>query len=199
MHLRLSHGAGSAMIRHRLDEMGRAVARAVELLRAARHLEAAARAVLELLGQATCSERATYWTVDPELLRLRAIANWSAAGFGPPVRDGDIRRRTASLSHGNAGHVWHSRKPLWSTSLVLDTALPPSLEAGLRGGVWFAVKTDTSVYGVMELLGRALEPKTPDNLVIVERLGFRLGHALEELRHGKLRGRFPWRSPSGNA
>jgi len=70
---------------------------------------------------------------------------------------------------------------------LLDSVLPPSLEAGLRGGVWFAVKTDTSVYGVIELLGPALEPKTPDNLVLVERLGFRLGHALEELRHGNAR------------
>lgn len=186
------------MIRHRLIEMGSAVARAVELLRAARHVDAVARAVLELLGEAACSERATYWTVDPELLRLRALASWSALESGTPGRAGDMRHRTASLGYGNAGHVWRSRKPLWSTSLVLDTALPPSLEAGLRGGIWFAIKTDTSVYGVMELLGRALEPKTPDNLVIVERLGFRLGHALEELRHGRSRGRLPWQSPTGS-
>lgn len=186
------------MIRHRLIEMGSAVARAVELLRAARHVEVVARGVLELLAQAACSERATYWTVDTEELRLRAIASWSAAGSGAPARDGGTRHRLASLSHGNAGHVWRSRKPLWSTSFVLDTALPPALEAGLRGGVWFAVKTDTSVYGVMELLGRALEPKTPDNLMILERLGVRLGHALEELRHGKSHGRFRWQSPTGN-
>jgi GAF domain-containing protein len=175
------------MIRHRLSELGSAVTRAIEMLRAAKHVEEVAQAVLELLGQAACSERATFWTVDSELLRLRAIASWSALGPDAPVRDSGIRHRTASLSQGNAGHVWRSRKPLWSTSLVLDTALPRALEAGLRGGVWFAVKTDTSVYGVIELLGRALELKTPDNLVVVERLGFRLGHALEELRHGNAR------------
>lgn len=175
------------MIRHRLSELGSAVARSVEMLRAARHVGEVAQAVLELLGQAACSERATFWVVDSGQQRLRAIASWSAAGCGAPAHDGDMRHRTVSLSQGNAGHVWRSRKPLWSTSLVLDSALPPSLEAGLRGGVWFAVKTDTSVYGVIELLGPALEPKTPDNLVLVERLGFRLGHALEELRHGNAR------------
>ena len=175
------------MIRQRLAELGSAVARAIEMLRAVKHVEEVAQAVLELLGQAACSERATFWTVDPEQLRLRAIASWSAAGPQAPARSSDIRHRTASLSQGNAGHVWRSRKPLWSTSLVLDTALPRAFEAGLRGGVWFAVKTDTSVYGVIELLGRALEPNSPDNLVVLERLGFRLGHALEELRHGNAR------------
>ena len=104
---------------------------------------------------------------------MRALASWSAAGINTLALDGDIRPRTASLSQGNAGHVWRSRKPLWSTSLVLDTALPPAVEAGSRGGVWFAVKTDTSVYGVIELLGRALEPTTPDNLVLVEQLAHR--------------------------
>jgi hypothetical protein len=173
------------MIRHRLSELDRAVARAVEMLRAAKYVEEVAQGVLELLGQAACSERATFWTVDADLLRLRALATWSTDARNAPTREGGIRHRAASLSQGNAGHVWRSRKPLWSTSFWLDTALPPT--PGLRGGVWFAVKSDTSVYGVIELLGRALEAKTPDNLVVVERLGFRLGHALEELRHGNAR------------
>jgi hypothetical protein len=189
------------MIRHRLDELSDAVARAIELLRAVRQVEAAARAVVELLGQSACSERAIYWTVDPERLGLRALASWSAAGIGASVLDGNLRHRATPLGHVNAGNVWRTRKPLWSTSLILDSATSPFIEAGLRGGVWFALKTDTSVYGVMELLGRAHEPKAPDNLVCIERLGFRLGHALEELRHGPTRGRFPWQSstkgPSG--
>jgi len=175
------------MIRRRLAELDRAVGRAIEVLRAAKHVEAVAQDVLELLAHAACSERATYWTADAGLLRLRAIASWSALGPNAVTCEGDVRHRTASLSQGNAGHVWRSRKPLWSTSLVLDTGPPRSIGAGLRGGVWFAVKSDTSVYGVIELLGRALEPKTPDNLVIVERLGFRLGLTLEDLRHGRRR------------
>ena len=170
------------MIRHRLADLDRAVGRAIEVLRAAKHAEEVAQPVLELLARAACSERATYWAVDAEV-RLRSIASWSALGPNPHAREAETRRRTDWLSQGNAGHVWRSRKPLWATSLVLDTAMPGSHGAGLRAGVWFAVKSDTSVYGVIELLGRALESKTPDNLVIVERLGVRLGHTLEELRH----------------
>jgi len=174
------------MIRRRLVELDRAVARAIEVLRAAKHADEVARPVLELLAQAACSERAIYWTVDAELLRLRAIASWSASGPNSPTHVGEVRDRTAWLGHGNAGHVWRSRKPLWSTTVVLDAALPGSVGAGLRFGMWFAVKSDTFVYGVIELVGRALEMKAPDNLVIVERLGSRLGHTLEELRHGRL-------------
>jgi GAF domain-containing protein len=172
------------MIRHRFADLDRAVGRAIELLRAAKQAEEVAQRVLELLAQAACSERATYWTVDAEV-RLRSIASWSALGPIALTREGEARHRTTWLSQGNAGHVWRSRKPLWATSLVLDTARPGSLGPGLRAGVWFAVKSDTSVYGVIELLGRALEPKMPDNLAIVERLGVRLGHTLEERLQGR--------------
>jgi hypothetical protein len=170
------------MIRNRLAELGSAVTLAIEMLRGAKQVEAVAQGVLEVLGQAACSERAMFWTVDSEVRNLRAIATWGASPLGS-----DSRYRTVSLSRSNAGHVWRSRKPLWSSSLVLDTAAPSAGEAGMRGGAWFAVKTDTSVYGVIELLGRALELRTPDNLVFIERQGVRLGHALEESRHGTAR------------
>lgn len=64
---------------------------------------------------------------------------------------------------------------------------PLGRDAGLHGGVWFALKTVTAVYAVIEQLGRAFEPKTPGNLIELERLGFRLGYALEELWHGRER------------
>jgi len=178
------------MIRNRLAELGSAVTRAIEMLRGAKQVEAVAQGVLEVLGQAACSERAMFWAVDSEVRNLRAIATWSAEISGMPLSGSDCRYRTVSLSRSNAGHVWRSRKPLWSTSLVLDVAAPSAGEAGMRGGAWFAVKTDTSVYGVIELLGRALDLRTPDNLVFIERMGVRLGHALEESRHGTARPRW---------
>jgi hypothetical protein len=54
--------------------------------------------------------------------------------------------------------------------------------AGLRGGIWIAVKTDTALYGVVELLARAMPVITPETLVAVERVGSRLGYVIEELR-----------------
>jgi hypothetical protein len=180
------------MIRHRLAALASAVARAIETLRAAKHVEAVAADVIETLGLAASSEQATFWTVDPQLRQLRAIAHWNTSGFTQGSSDSVQRYRAPSWSEGSAARVWRTRKPLWSASSILDTSRRPSIQDGLRGGVWFAVKTDTSVYGVIELLGRALEPSAPENLVHIERLGFRLGHALEELRHGRAHLHLRW-------
>jgi hypothetical protein len=95
-----------------------------------------------------------------------------------------MRYRTAALSQGNVRRVWRSGIPLWSANFAL-------------GGVRFAVKTDSTVYAPIELLGRAPEPNPPDNLVLIEQLGYRLGYALEELRYGSPRARLPWISPDG--
>lgn len=176
------------MIRQRMMQLDSAADRAIEALRASMPMEEIARAVLDLLAPAASSHRATYWVIDTERQRLRPIAAWNASA-SPPAGP-DVRHRPLSLSLSNAGHVWRSRKPLWSTSLLLDVSLPTAgdgADAGLHGGVWFALKSDTAMYAVIELVGRAFEPKTPENLTELERLGFRLGYALEELWHGRER------------
>jgi len=78
-----------------------------------------------------------------------------------------------------------NRRPIWATDLILEMCLPRSLkasEAGLRAGVWFGVQTDTVIYGVIELLARVLPYRRYETFVAFEQAGFRLGHALEELR-----------------
>jgi hypothetical protein len=169
------------MIGERLAQLAEATDGAIALLRRGQRIEEVAHAVLERLAQAARCEWGTYWMLDLPSKRLQAIATWSALGRF----EQDARVRTLAPNEGNAGHVWRSRKPIWTTNLVLDMCLPRSLEAaeaGLRGGVWFAVKTDTAIYGVIELLARTLPYKNSEALVAVERAGFRLGYALEELR-----------------
>jgi hypothetical protein len=179
------------MIWQRFSELSIAAVRCIEVTRVVRQLAEIPQAVLKLLGPAAASERAVYWTVDPVVSRPRASANWGAPSTQAPTSDWDIRYRTVSLSQSNVGRVWRSGMPLWSASFVLDTAVPSAFEAGPLGAVWFAVKTDSTVYAVIELLGRALEPNPPDNLVLIEQLGYRLGYALEELRYGSPRARLP--------
>ena len=173
------------MIGERLAQLADATDIAIALLRRERRIEAVARAVLEPLAKAVRCEWAAYWVLDPTSQRLQAVANWSALGPEGQQFEQGARVRTLASNQGNAGRVWRSGKPIWTTNLVLDTCLPPSLdasEAGLRGGVWFAVKTDTAIYGVVELLARVLPYKNPDTLAAIERIGFRLGYVLEELR-----------------
>jgi hypothetical protein len=64
--------------------------------------------------------------------------------------------------------------------------LPRSLDAaseGLQGGVWFALKTEHAVYGVIELLGKNLPRGTDGLLGAVENLGIRLGRLIEDFEN----------------
>jgi GAF domain-containing protein len=169
----------------RLSQWAQATGTAIELLRGASHLEDVAQAVLERLAQAAGCEWAAYWAVDPQLRALRAVASWSGLGPEGHAFDRETRVCIPSTNQGNAAKVWRSRKPIWTADLVLDMGLPRSLRAaraGLRGGMWFAVKTDTAIYGVVELLARVLPLITPETLVAVERVGSRLGYVIEERR-----------------
>jgi hypothetical protein len=173
------------MIGERLAQLAEATDTAIVLLRRERRIEEVAQAVLEGLAQAARCEWGAYWALDPPSQRLQAVASWSALGSQGARFEQDARVRTLASNQGNAGQVWRSRKPIWTTNLVLDMCLPRSLdasEAGLRGGVWFAVKTDTAIYGVIELLARVLPYKNAEALMAVERAGFRLGYVLEEVR-----------------
>ena len=52
--------------------------------------------------------------------------------------------------------------------------IPRSIDAtnaGLTGGVWLALKTETAVYGVIKLLGKNLSPATEEVLLHIEALG----------------------------
>jgi GAF domain len=173
------------MIGERLAQLAAATDGAIALLRSGRRIEDVAQAVLERLANAARCEWGAYWALDLPTQRLQAIASWSALGPKGEHLQQDARVRTLATNQGNAGQVWRSRKPIWTTNLVLDMCLPRSLEAseaGLRGGGWFAVKTDTAIYGVIELLARVLPYKNSEALAAVERAGFRLGYVLEELR-----------------
>jgi hypothetical protein len=173
------------MIGKPLGPLSAATDEAIRLLRAARSAEEAARPVLEQLARAIHCDWGVYWTRDPLLRQLQAVASWSTLGEHGQRFEQDTRVRTLAPHAGNAGQVWHTRRLIWATDLTMEMCMPRCLravEAGLRAGVWFAVQTDTAVYGVIELLARVPPDGTPATLVALERTGFRLGYALEELR-----------------
>lgn len=141
------------------------------------------RLALEALAVALGCSWATFWKVEAATLTLRAAVWWS----NPDISDKRLRAHTLgrnlSMSEGTAGHVWRSQKPVWTMDLAQDMCLPRSLDAvqaGLQAGVWFAVKTDATVFGVVELLGPAIPPATDKLLKGVERLGMRLGSLFDK-------------------
>jgi hypothetical protein len=168
--------------RKTVEELERVFDRAVEILRGFPVTPAIASELLKLLAGASGSEWGTYWQVDSAALLLRPISTWSPESLPRPLLERDTRSRTLSLSEGNAGHVWRSQKPIWTTDLIKDMCLPRSLDAaasGLHGGIWFALKSDQVVYGVVELLGTRLPQPDMDALLALERLGIRLGNWIE--------------------
>lgn len=155
----------------------------VDILNGAESFDQVASDILEELGKAFLCDWGTYWKVDPTTLTLIPAAIWSLSPLSTNRLIKDTQNRHLTLSEGNAGHVWRSKTPFYTTDLVKDMCLPRSLdalEAGLQGGLWFALKTEQVVYGVLELLGKNLPPITPEVLLNIEILGLKLGEKIEK-------------------
>jgi hypothetical protein len=173
------------MIQDPLAQLKQAASDVVELLRAASRPEDVALASIERLGLAAACELTAYWMLNPEHRRMRPVAIWNVSGPKVQMPARHPPQPIISDSENTATHVWRSKKPVWATSAAVAQGTPRTLEdrhGDLQSGVWFAIKTDTAVYGVIELLGRTFAPRTTVNLALIERLGVRLGHALEERR-----------------
>lgn len=141
------------------------------------------KALLQTLGECIGCDWGTYWKVDSKLLGLTPAGLWHRKGIDTRTLELHTERRTLSMSEGTAGHVWRTKKPIWTVDLITDMCLPRSLDAqsaGLRGGIWFAVKTGTAVYGVIELLGSDIPPPSPELIDAIENLGLQIGRAVEQ-------------------
>lgn len=171
------------MVRKKLEQLQLVFEHAAALLLSHNEMEEVGSDLLALLGEALGCEWGTLWAVDSSAQRLKPVATWSA----PQIQAGRLAEHTInralSLSEGTAGHVWRGRKPIWTLDLVRDMCLPRSLDAetaGLHGGIWFAIKTDFAVYGVVELLGTKIPEASQELLVGIEAFGIRIGHLLED-------------------
>jgi hypothetical protein len=169
-------------MRHKLEHLQNALDEAADIgarpLRDGRTSER----LLPFLAENLACEWGTLWKVDAASHQLCPVATWKSQSTGALRLERDTIGRSLSLSEGNAGHVWRSRKPIWTVDLIKDMCIPRSLDAadaGLRGGIWFAVKTEDAVYGVVELLGRNVPPPTTELLAQIEILGIRLGTDFE--------------------
>ena len=171
------------MLQQIIDELSRLSDSALDGIRSGPNIGHAAPSLLKLLAGATKCEWATFWKVDPDALVLRPIATLSSQEAPARQLELDTRNRTLSLSEGNAGHVWRTRRPIWTNDLVRDMCIPRSLDAsasGLQGGIWFALKTDQVVYGVIELLGKKLPHSTEESIAAIEILGIKFGRLIED-------------------
>lgn len=178
------------MNRRSLGALKRAFEQTTNMVRTSREISLD---ILRALAESLRCDWATYWQVDPAAQVLRAKVTWRRPGIDSAHLARDTEGRSLSMSEGVAGHVWRSRKPIWTDNIVRDMWLPRSLdasEAGPHGGVWFAVQNKRTVYGVIELLGRDLNPGTREQLLAIQQFGFTLGK-IEDTRHSSAVPRSP--------
>jgi len=138
--------------------------------------------LVRMIGTRLKCDWAVYWKLDRERIRLMPVVIWSRDYAAVKRLKQRTKERELSISEGNAGLVWRNQKPIWSKNLSLEMCLPRSLDAnaaGLTCGIWFPIKTSYTIYGVIELLGRAIPPPTAELLDSIEALGVRIGEAIE--------------------
>ena len=123
-----------------------------------------------------------FWEVDPVGKVLYAATSWKHSEVTAHLLEQDTYTRQLTMGEGIAGHVWRSRKAVWTTDITRVMCLPRCLhakQAGLEGGVWIPLKTVSAVYGVLELLGRRPLSAGADAVIAVERLAVSLGYLIE--------------------
>lgn len=139
--------------------------------------------ILQELGSRLNCQWGTYWKVILQSSELRPVITWTAPGFEAAALKRDTKNRSLSINEGTAGHVWRSKKPIWTLDLFSDMCLPRSLDAntvGLTGGIWFPLKTEGTVVAVIELLGRHILSPTEELIVGIEGFGIHLGSLIKE-------------------
>jgi hypothetical protein len=164
-------------------ELQRNLEKVLESIAAVGRFNGADIRTLAMISEAFHCQWATYWKVNTTDSCLEPVAVWRQRQLAGEALGRHTHERRLSLNEGTAGHVWRSGKPVWSTKIVFDMCLPRSLDAkaaGLNNGVWFALKSDATVYGIVELLGDGLEEATQEALLAVEQFGASLGRLIEQ-------------------
>lgn len=138
--------------------------------------------VLALTANTFECQWAAYWRVQPDADRLYADVIWKHGLLDTSQLDLDTSGRSLTRSEGAAGAAWSRHKPVWTSNLGLQMGVPRSLAAqgvGFSGGLWIPLQFDTTVYGVIELLGLDLPPLSKEALELVELFGRSMGGLLE--------------------
>lgn len=154
-----------------------------KILVPSKDIASAAPALLEAVAKCIEGEWAAYWKVDPDRHELRVIATWSRNPVPPEPLFRDAERRTLTVSEGAAGRVWNSGRPLCTSDLIRDMRLPRSLyakAAGFSGGIWFPIRANRTIYGIIESLGHHPWPSEQLFLDQLVTLGETIGEMLPE-------------------
>jgi hypothetical protein len=154
----------------------------LEKARRFRLLSVMPQQLLFALAETLHCQWAAYWQVDSARTRLHPVTVWTESGLETETLLSHTSKRALAANEGTVGHVWKTGRPVLTTNVLRDMCLPRSIDAsscGFRRGIWFAVKTEIAVHGVVELLGRHIDPAGAEAVTTVENLGIALGRLIE--------------------
>jgi two-component system sensor histidine kinase/response regulator len=183
--------AGEAHPHSVVFETACALAEAASLGEAAPRL---LRAICEALGY----ECGVLWSVDHRAKLLRWVATWHPASASFDPLDEANQHATFPLGVGLPGRTWASAALAWCAHLPSEDDAPragAASRAGLRGAFGFPIIRGTDVLGVMEFLGRVVQPPDAGVQEVLSTVGRQIGLFVERRRAQEELDRFFTLSP----
>ncbi len=128
---------------------------------------------------------AQFWAMDDDAGVLRCVAHWHEDGFEVPAFEHASRELEFPPGEGLPGEVWTAGRPVWLGDAVAAGTFRRTREAdeaGLCGGMAFAVLSGDERIGVIELFSREVRERDPEIYALTEALGRQVGEFIEGLR-----------------
>ncbi|HYH42463.1 MAG TPA: response regulator [Burkholderiales bacterium] len=155
------------------------------ILAGSSELDTALTQVLGAIGAALGWHVGLFWEVDEKAGVLRNAVAWP----GPDGVGEEFLVATQSVTFergaGLPGRVWETDTPEYLTHLASDTNFArreAAVEAGLRSGFAFPLKTGTRTVGIMEFFSRRWQQFDEDFLDSIATLGQQIGQFLRRKR-----------------
>ncbi|MBS1983539.1 MAG: GAF domain-containing protein [Bdellovibrionales bacterium] len=167
----------------RYKDIERDLASALSLIPKGRHLRDATQEFLPSVARSLGCTWAVCWVVSSDKTHLFPAHIWTSETTDLRPLVDYTKGRTLTLNEGAAGNVWRYQRPLWTVDIISTMSLPRSLVAiqeGLSGGIWFPIKADDAIYGVVELLGSEVEAPVAKFIRLMEDLGERVANRVRQ-------------------
>jgi PAS domain S-box-containing protein len=148
-------------------------------------LDAAARRILQAIGESLDWEMGAIWRVDEEAKALGCVEVWHCSRLHAPEFETITRRASFTPGLDLPGRVWANGKPAWIPDVVHDANFPRAMyavEEGLHGAFGFPIRSADKVIGVMEFFSREIREPDEDLLQMFEAVGSQIGQFIERRR-----------------
>ncbi|KAB2832712.1 MAG: diguanylate cyclase, partial [Candidatus Brocadia sp.] len=125
------------------------------------------------------------WTAETKTGTLHCSEMWHKPAVEIPEFEALTRQITFSPHVGLPGSVYASKAPLWITNVVSDANFPRVAVAAkekLHGAFGFPVLTGDTIFGVIELFSREIQPSDDDLLKLMASIGEQIGQFIKRKR-----------------